>query len=85
MNIKTIINSLKYSGNLLIIEEGYSFAAWGSEVIARLAEESPNLLKKISRISMPEFPIPCCGPLEKEVLPNSNNVLVSIMELLNNE
>jgi 2-oxoisovalerate dehydrogenase E1 component len=81
MDIQAIVDSLRHSGKLLIIEEGYSFAGWGSEVIARIIEYNPSLLKDVRRVSMPEYPIPCCGPLETQMLPNTDNVLSALKEL----
>ena len=79
---KTLADSLAYSGKLLIIEEGYAFAAWGSEVIARLIEYDRALLQNVRRLAMPEYPIPSCGPLEKQVLPNPANALKLLQELM---
>jgi pyruvate dehydrogenase E1 component beta subunit len=76
---------LNYSGKLLIIEEGYSFAGWGSEVISRVIEHNPSLLKGVLRVSMPEYPIPSSGPLEIQMLPNTDNVLAAVKELYAHE
>jgi 2-oxoisovalerate dehydrogenase E1 component len=85
MDTRAIIESLSRTRKLLIIEEGYSFAAWGSEIIARIIEQDSTLLQKVHRLSMPEYPIPCSGPLEKQVLPNLEQALNYIKELMNNE
>jgi 2-oxoisovalerate dehydrogenase E1 component len=81
MDIRAMVDSLQCSGRLLIIEEGYSFAAWGSEVIARISEYNPSLLKGVRRVAMPEYPIPCSGPLETQMLPNTDTVLSALKEL----
>lgn len=71
----TAIESVRKSHRLLIIEEGYAFAAWGSEVITKIMEREPGIIEKVQRINMAECPIPCCGPLEKQMLPNVDKVL----------
>jgi 2-oxoisovalerate dehydrogenase E1 component len=85
LDIRAVVDSLKQSGLLLIIEEGYSFAAWGSEVIARLTEYDPSLLRAVRRVSLPEYPIPCSGPLEAQALPNPDKVLNRIKEMFSHE
>ena len=82
LDIQALADSLAYSGKLLIIEEGYAFAAWGSEVIARLIEYDRTLLQNVRRLAMPEYPVPSCGPLEKQVLPNPANALKFLQELM---
>jgi pyruvate/2-oxoglutarate/acetoin dehydrogenase E1 component len=82
LDMQALVDSLAYSGKLLIIEEGYAFAAWGSEVIARVIERDRALLQKVRRLAMPEYPVPSCGPLEKQVLPNPVSALKCIQELM---
>lgn len=74
-HIATVLDSIKQSGRLLVVEEGNSFAGWGSEVITEIMEALPGALKTVKRLNMPECPIPCCGPLEKELLPNLSSLV----------
>ncbi|HTC61812.1 MAG TPA: thiamine pyrophosphate-dependent enzyme [Candidatus Saccharimonadales bacterium] len=78
---RPIIESLKRTRKLLIAEEGQSFAALGSELIAQISEFSPGLLRACKRLSPPEHPIPACGPLEKEILPATESIVSQMREL----
>ncbi len=81
LNPWPVIESLERTKKLLIVEEGHSFAALGSELIAQISELSPGLLRACKRLSPPEHPIPACGPLEKEVLPDSDSIVARLREL----
>lgn len=75
LNTFPIIESVRQSGRLLIIEEGVSFAAFGAEVIAQIQEQAPGVLQRVMRVSSPAHPIPTSGPLEKELLPSDKHII----------
>lgn len=84
-NTLPVLESVQRSGHLLIVEEGNSFAGWGSEIIAEITEAIPGEIRKVKRLNMPECPIPCCGTLEKELLPNINTLLNTARGMMKNE
>ncbi len=81
-NPAPVIQSLETTRALLVAEEGLGFAAFGSEVIARICETAPGLMARVARVSSPLHPIPSCGPLEKAVLPGVYTVVQAAIELL---
>ena len=75
-NVSSVLPSVQASnGHILIVEEGNAFAAWGSEVVTQIMEAEAGLLKSVQRLNMLECPIPCCGPLEKQLLPNTKTII----------
>ena len=79
INIAPIIDSVNKSKRLLIIEEGTSVSAWGSEIVALLAEHNV-VLKKIIRMGNNTI-IPCSGVAEKNLLPNNKTIIENINRL----
>ncbi len=77
-----IVGSIERTGRLLVVEEGVSFAAFGAEVAARMAELCPGSLKALKRVSSPEHAIPSCGPLEKQLLPGVSHIVDGVRELV---
>lgn len=77
-----IVESVEKSGRLLVVEEGVSFAAFGAEVAAKMAELCPRTLNGLKRVSSPEHPIPSCGPLEKQLLPGVAHIVDGVRELV---
>ncbi len=82
-DIKPISTFFDKSKALFIVEEGQGFAGFGSEVVTQIAEHNPSLLKKVKRIIPLETPIPASGHLEKHMLPNADNIIKEILEVLN--
>jgi 2-oxoisovalerate dehydrogenase E1 component len=76
-----VVESLERTQTLLVVEEGLSFAALGAELAAQIVEQAPGLLRHFRRLGPPQHPIPSCGPLENELLPNSS-AIVAAMERL---
>jgi 2-oxoisovalerate dehydrogenase E1 component len=82
LNPWPIVESLQRSGRLLVVEEGLSFAAFGAEVIAQVAESAPGVLRQVHRVAPPRHPIPACGPLEKVLLPGAPHIVKAVVELI---
>jgi 2-oxoisovalerate dehydrogenase E1 component len=78
-----LIESIRESGRLVIIEEGQNFAAFGAEVIAQIHESAPGILKSVRRVGPPRHSIPSCGVLEKELLPGEKHVIEAALEIMN--
>jgi len=83
LNPWPIIESVQRTGRILVVEEGINFAAFSSEVISQIAEKIPRKIYKAKRLGCPQHPIPCCGPLEKQILPNKHSIIKTIVELVN--
>lgn len=62
--IGDIIDSMRGTKLLVVIEEGEPGAGWGAELIARLVELHANKLPRILRIGGPSHPIPSSKYLE---------------------
>jgi 2-oxoisovalerate dehydrogenase E1 component len=81
LNPWPIVESLERTHSLLIVEEGLSFAALGSELLAQIAEHAPGLLRAVRRLGPPSHPIPSSGPLELELLPNPDSICAALETL----
>lgn len=77
-----ITESVRASRRLLLVEEGLGFAAFGAEVAAQLVEHAPGVLGALARVAAPEHPIPSAGPLEKQLLPGTAQVIRAARELV---
>lgn len=78
LDVKTILESVKKTKRVLIIDEDYLSYGLSGEIAAIIAESSElyNKLKApIMRIANPNIPIPFSEPLEKEVLPDVNKIV----------
>jgi 2-oxoisovalerate dehydrogenase E1 component len=84
LRLDPIEGSLRQSRRLLVVEEGQSFAAFGSETICQLMERSPNLLRTVRRLAAPQHAIASSGPLESAELPGSDHVVAAVLEMMAN-
>jgi 2-oxoisovalerate dehydrogenase E1 component len=84
LNISCILDSVKRTKKLLIIEEGTPFYNLGSEIIARISENWDEVEAfRSQRISSKEMPIPSAGPMEKECIPSKEIIIKSCKEIFN--
>ena len=81
--IKEVLESVRKTGRLVIVEEGTLFSGWGAEMAARVIAEGLDLLKTpIKRVAAKDLPIANTKVLEDEILPQVTDIKVAIKEVL---
>ncbi len=79
----TIVESVRKTGRLVCIEEGTRTGGIGAEVAARVAELAYEYLDApIRRIAAADVPIPFSPPLEEAALPNQDDIVRTVKELI---
>jgi 2-oxoisovalerate dehydrogenase E1 component len=77
--IDPIVDSIERTRKLLIVEEGSTIAAFGSEVLAGLIEKSITI-EKVKRIGNDSI-IPAAIEAERELLISSEKIVIAIKEI----
>ncbi len=78
-----IIDSVKKTGRLVIVQEDYRTNGFGAEVSAIVAEEVFSYLKgPIIRVTSPDTTIPFSPILEDEFIPSKEKIIVAVKNLL---
>jgi len=81
-----IIESVKKTGRLIVVDSGYITGGIGAEVAARVVEKAFNHLKcPIRRIGLPDCPGPTSPALSKFYYPRSRHILKVVREVLHLE
>jgi pyruvate dehydrogenase E1 component beta subunit len=76
MDIETIIESVKKTGRLVTVEEGWPQSGVGAEIAARVMAEAFDYLDApITRVTGKDVPMPYAANLEKLALPSVNDVV----------
>jgi acetoin:2,6-dichlorophenolindophenol oxidoreductase subunit beta len=79
-----IVNSVKKTHRLLVVDEDYRSYGMTGEVIATVAESALDYLDAPARrLAEPDVPIPYSRPLEQYVLPNAEKIAAAARELVN--
>ncbi len=82
LDMATIAASVRKTGRVIIVEEGYKTGGVGAEIAARIQEECFDYLDApIQRIAAQDVPIPCSPPLEKAALPARGDIVRAIHKL----
>ena len=77
-----IVSTLRGSKNILIVEESYKYSGWGSELSCIIYENNfKELMAPINRLGSKEYPIPSSSNLEKNVLPQEDDILKKLNEI----
>ena len=83
MDNKTIINSVKKTNRLVILEEAWPFGNISTEITYQVQSQAFDFLDApIEKINTADTPAPYSPVLLKEWLPNSNDVINSVKKVL---
>jgi 2-oxoisovalerate dehydrogenase E1 component len=84
LDIDTILQSVKKTGRLLVVDEGFAPCGFATDVAAQVADRGFNDLDApIKRINGAFTPTPYSPPLEKAVVPQPEAIAAAIRELFN--
>jgi pyruvate/2-oxoglutarate/acetoin dehydrogenase E1 component len=83
LDMDFLIQSVKKTNRVLIVEEDNFTGGWGAEIAARLGDEVfYDLDAPIKRIAAPDTPAPTAEILEKEYLPSTEKIVEAVHLLL---
>ncbi len=75
---EAIVASVGKTGRLIVVDEDYQSFGLSGEVIATAAEALPGGLKHVSRVAVPDVPIPYARDLEYAVLPTPARIEAAV-------
>ena len=82
LDMDTILNSLKKTNKILLVEEGWPYSGISSEIMARINEEGWNSLDHPPvRICALDVPLPYAANLESMCLPTTDKIVKKLLEL----
>lgn len=82
MDYETIINSVKKTNRLVVLEEAWPFASVASEITYMVQERAFDFLDApIQRITTADTPAPYSPVLLKEWLPNADDVIKAVKKV----
>jgi acetoin:2,6-dichlorophenolindophenol oxidoreductase subunit beta len=82
LDTETIIESVKKTGRLIIVDEAYSPCGFGAEVIAMVQENVFDYLDApMKRLHCLSAPIPYAPALEEAILPSVGNIVNAATEM----
>ena len=80
---ETVLNSVAKTGKLLVVDEDYKSFGLTGEIAAVVAETDPTMLKKpVSRLAVPDVPIPYARTLEYGILPTREKLAAAVKNLM---
>jgi len=79
----TIVNSVRKTGRLLVVDEAYLICGIQSEIIALVSESVFGDLKTAPRrLGNPGVPVPFAPSLEDAVLPDKDRIIAALRDLV---
>lgn len=83
LDATTLIESVRRTGAVVIVEENPGQLGWGAGIAAMLAEEAfDDLDGPVLRVSGGNVPLPVAAPLEAEIGPTAERVVAAVRRLL---
>lgn len=83
LDLDIIENSVRKTGRLVVVEPACRIGGIAAELVCRLIEKSPDILKApFQRIGFADTPTPCSPALEAAYYPDSDHVVNIIRDML---
>ncbi len=83
LDMETVYASVQKTGRLLAVHESQANCGIGAEVVARIYEEAPHLLRAPARrLGMAPVSLPVSQKLEEEVLPWKKNIKAAALDMM---
>ncbi len=83
LDTATVVESVRSTGRLLIVEEGPARAGWGGAVALAVAEHALDALDApIRRLSGPDTPMPFAPHLEAALIPDRDRIVAAAQSLV---
>ena len=80
---QTVLESVAKTGKLLVVDEDYKSFGLTGEIAAIVAETDPTMLTKpVSRLAVPDVPIPYARSLEYGILPTRERIAAAVKDLM---
>jgi pyruvate/2-oxoglutarate/acetoin dehydrogenase E1 component len=83
LDLPAIVESVKKTNRLIVVEGGCRSGGVGSEIVARVVEEAFDYLDcPPVRLGVPDTPIPFASAMEKWVLPGREKITLEVRRML---
>ena len=83
LDVQTVVGSVRKTGRLVVVAEAARTASVASEVVTRVVEEAFDDLRSTPvRVAAADSPMPYAAPLERAVMPQVEDVVEGIREVL---
>ena len=83
MDMEPVLESFKKTNRAVIVEEGWKSYGVGSEIAARIYENAFDYIDApIKRVAQKEVPLPYNRTLEQAALPQVEDVIAAVKEVL---
>ncbi len=83
LDIGMIVESVKQTGRVIIVEEGPKTGGFGAELSAQIMEQAHDYLEKpVLRLASPDLPMPSAKNLEAACIPSVETIVLAAQQLL---
>jgi acetoin:2,6-dichlorophenolindophenol oxidoreductase subunit beta len=83
LDLDTLVGSVRKTGRLVVVSEGARAGGYASELVARVVDEAWDALAAAPvRVTAKDTPIPYAATLEREVLPQVEDVVAGVRQVL---
>jgi len=82
MDWDTILNSVRKTNKLVIVDDGHKTGSISAEIAARIMEEAFDSLEApIIRVNSPDMPVPASPSLEKAFMVNAEKIVKAVLKI----
>lgn len=81
LRMKTIVQSVKKTSRLVVVEENHPAGGWSADVIANTVNQAFDYLDhEPIRVTLPDWPMPYSPELEDAAIPSPSKIVNAVLE-----
>jgi pyruvate dehydrogenase E1 component beta subunit len=81
LDLELILDSVAKTGRLVVVDEDYLSFGLSGEIATRTMENlGPATLRAVSRVAVPDVPIPAAASLESAVIPREDQIAIAVRD-----
>lgn len=81
LDLDAIAASVGRTGRLVVVEESPQPCGWAAEIVLRVVERDPSVVRLVRRVSGAPVPVPFAENLERAALPSAERVVAAVKAL----
>lgn len=83
LDMEAVLDSVRRTNRAVVAEEGWRSCGMGAEIASRIYEEAfDDLDAPITRVAADEVPVPYNRGLEREVIPDEQDIITAVRKLV---
>ena len=82
LDAERVLESVRKTNRLLVVDEDYRSFGLSGEIVSRVAEDDPDAFRSVSRLTVPDTPVPYSPALKETMMPGVEDIVDEVRNVV---